>query len=76
VTKTLPGRNTPCWCGSGRKYKKCHLEVDLKAAAERCEPLAPRARDIFEIRESILAPKQTRSSEIRRTHRSWHLAQQ
>lgn len=19
------GRNAPCWCGSGRKYKKCHL---------------------------------------------------
>jgi uncharacterized protein YecA (UPF0149 family) len=18
-----PGRNAPCWCGSGRKYKKC-----------------------------------------------------
>lgn len=20
-----PGRNDPCWCGSGIKYKKCHL---------------------------------------------------
>ena len=20
----LPGRNDPCWCGSNRKYKKCH----------------------------------------------------
>jgi hypothetical protein len=20
-----PGRNEPCWCGSGRKYKQCHL---------------------------------------------------
>lgn len=19
-----PGRNQPCWCGSGKKYKKCH----------------------------------------------------
>jgi uncharacterized protein YecA (UPF0149 family) len=19
-----PGRNDPCFCGSGRKYKKCH----------------------------------------------------
>ena len=18
-----PGRNDPCWCGSGKKYKKC-----------------------------------------------------
>jgi hypothetical protein len=22
------GRNDDCWCGSGRKYKKCHLEDD------------------------------------------------
>jgi hypothetical protein len=20
------GRNDPCWCGSGKKYKKCHLD--------------------------------------------------
>ncbi len=23
-------RNDACWCGSGRKYKKCHLEMDLR----------------------------------------------
>lgn len=23
-----PGRNDPCWCGSGKKYKKCHLGKD------------------------------------------------
>ncbi|OJH36102.1 hypothetical protein BON30_35935 [Cystobacter ferrugineus] len=23
-----PGRNEPCWCGSGVKYKKCHLGED------------------------------------------------
>jgi hypothetical protein len=22
------GRNDPCWCGSGRKYKKCHWQSD------------------------------------------------
>jgi preprotein translocase subunit SecA len=22
------GRNDPCWCGSGQKYKKCHMEQD------------------------------------------------
>jgi len=22
------GRNDPCWCGSGKKYKKCHLLQD------------------------------------------------
>ena len=24
------GRNDPCWCGSGKKYKKCHEEFDDK----------------------------------------------
>ncbi|MCC6623175.1 MAG: SEC-C domain-containing protein [Deltaproteobacteria bacterium] len=23
-----PGRNEACWCGSGKKYKKCHLDED------------------------------------------------
>ena len=22
------GRNDPCWCGSGRKYKHCHWRAD------------------------------------------------
>lgn len=26
--RPLVGRNDPCWCGSGRKYKKCHLDED------------------------------------------------
>ncbi|MDO5297515.1 MAG: methionyl aminopeptidase [bacterium] len=24
------GRNEPCWCGSGKKYKVCHSEFDRK----------------------------------------------
>lgn len=27
------GRNDPCWCGSGKKYKWCHLDTDAKAAS-------------------------------------------
>ncbi|ACL67342.1 SEC-C motif domain protein [Anaeromyxobacter dehalogenans 2CP-1] len=27
-----PGRNDPCRCGSGRKYKRCHLAEDERAA--------------------------------------------
>jgi uncharacterized protein YecA (UPF0149 family) len=23
--KDEPGRNESCWCGSGKKYKRCHL---------------------------------------------------
>ncbi|HET8930282.1 MAG TPA: SEC-C domain-containing protein, partial [Acidimicrobiales bacterium] len=29
------GRNEPCPCGSGRKYKHCHLGVDETALADR-----------------------------------------
>ena len=24
----VPGRNDACWCGSGKKYKKCHSAFD------------------------------------------------
>ena len=23
-------RNAPCWCGSGKKYKTCHMQFDEK----------------------------------------------
>jgi len=28
VAPERPGRNDPCWCGSGKKYKKCHAPSD------------------------------------------------
>ncbi len=30
----IPGRNEACWCGSGQKYKKCHLIEDERKAAK------------------------------------------
>ncbi|MBR5344467.1 MAG: methionyl aminopeptidase [Clostridia bacterium] len=29
------GRNLPCWCGSGRKYKVCHMEFDERIAEHK-----------------------------------------
>ena len=29
------GRNDPCWCGSGKKYKKCHMESDEKKRSKQ-----------------------------------------
>lgn len=29
------GRNDPCWCGSGKKYKTCHFAEDQRKAVER-----------------------------------------
>jgi hypothetical protein len=33
-----PGRNEPCWCGSGKKYKKCHLAADESHEVSDGEP--------------------------------------
>ncbi len=30
-----PGRNDPCYCGSGKKYKQCHLRKDQAEEHER-----------------------------------------
>lgn len=38
---TNPGRNDECWCGSGKKYKKCHLDFD-----ERLEGLFEAGEDV------------------------------
>jgi len=31
----VPGRNELCWCGSGAKYKRCHMESDKARARAR-----------------------------------------
>jgi len=33
--ETKLGRNDPCWCGSGKKYKNCHMRQDLEAERQR-----------------------------------------
>jgi hypothetical protein len=38
VSVSKIGRNDPCPCGSGRKYKKCCLEKDEAAAREAARP--------------------------------------
>ena len=52
-----PGRNDECWCGSGKKYKKCHLAND-----ERMEDLAAQGfqvlpRDLLKTPEDIAGIK-------------------
>ena len=33
--KDILGRNEVCWCGSGKKYKRCHLEEDAHKSRMR-----------------------------------------
>ncbi len=35
------GRNDVCWCGSGKKYKKCHLAEDQIAGRAPAKPRNP-----------------------------------
>ncbi|HEX6973159.1 MAG TPA: SEC-C metal-binding domain-containing protein [Vicinamibacterales bacterium] len=47
-----PGRNEPCHCGSGKKYKHCCIEKDAQAAvAARAKAAAkapPATHDVAE----------------------------
>jgi len=35
------GRNDPCWCGSGKKYKHCHMKQDSEAQRGCVTPTRP-----------------------------------
>ncbi|MGV1098604.1 YecA family protein [Thiovibrio sp. JS02] len=50
------GRNDPCFCGSGRKYKRCCL--GKTAAAPAAKPAIPSVRgEVAKIQESAVARK-------------------
>ena len=48
-TRPQIGRNDPCHCGSGRKYKQCHLvkdeEAGRSARGQTVEPAEESATD-------------------------------
>jgi len=48
------GRNDPCFCGSGKKFKKCC--IGKKTAAPAAQPAIPSVRgEVAKIQESALA---------------------
>jgi len=51
--KKKPGRNDPCWCGSGRKYKKCHLGREQGEPIKHWEA-AKEFRNAFGKRECLV----------------------
>ena len=42
------GRNDQCWCGSGKKYKKCHLDRESQTP-QRKQKLLRRFRRVWQI---------------------------
>ena len=39
--QTLPQANDPCWCGSGRKYKRCHKPLEGRVLPGAISPYRP-----------------------------------
>ena len=39
VPSTLPKANDPCWCGSGRKYKRCHKKSEGRVLRGAVTPI-------------------------------------
>ena len=52
VTRARPGRNDPCWCGSGQKYKRCHLEEDDRGTGKVGAVRRP-------LRPGLVSPRRT-----------------
>lgn len=70
-TTARPGRNEPCRCGSGKKYKHCCLEKDdQKAAAVRAK--AAKAETAAEAPpEETVAPAKDARAAKPKTDQPW-----
>jgi hypothetical protein len=73
-----PGRNDPCHCGSGKKYKRCHLDADRDAVRGLREALPAlvenqarraateqRLRDEYGVHINYVAPTQWQGRTVR-----------
>ena len=61
------GRNDPCHCGSGKKYKKCHLDKDEVADRKAREKAALNAAKVA-AEEAKDAPTEGPTSNKPSTH--------
>lgn len=55
----LLGRNDPCWCGSGHKYKKCHMEFDERLENLRRKGCIVPSRNLIKTPEQIEGIRQS-----------------
>lgn len=53
------GRNDICWCGSGKKYKKCHCDFDNKIEEFRRKGAIVPDRDMIKTPEQIEGIKES-----------------
>lgn len=52
-------RNDPCWCGSGRKYKACHMNMDQKVHQYELKGHIVPSHDILKKPEDIKGIKES-----------------
>ncbi|MDE5908927.1 MAG: methionyl aminopeptidase [Lachnospiraceae bacterium] len=52
-------RNDPCWCGSGKKYKVCHMALDEKIHHYELQGHIVPRRDILKTKEQIEGIKES-----------------
>lgn len=52
-------RNDPCWCGSGRKYKACHMNMDQKIHQYELKGHIVPSHDILKKPEDIKGIKES-----------------
>jgi hypothetical protein len=71
--KPVPGRNEPCHCGSGKKYKQCHLEKDEAARRKARAKEQEKAEKSAESAEAPAsdAPKAAAPPPRHQTHQPW-----
>lgn len=53
------GRNDPCWCGSGKKYKACHAAFDERIARFAQEGHRVPTRDLIKNADQIAGIKES-----------------
>ena len=74
-TEARPGRNQPCYCGSGKKYKQCCLAKDEEAAAAARAKAAEEAAETPEATEPDAQSDGETAGASRtarpRTHQPW-----
>ena len=52
-------RNAPCWCGSGKKYKKCHYNFDEKLKLYESKGVLIPSHDMIKTPEQIAGIKES-----------------
>lgn len=55
----MTNRNDPCWCGSGRKYKQCHMRYDEQLRAFEGQGYAIPSPDRIKSEEDIEGVKKS-----------------